>query len=631
MKTSSRRWRHCAWACAWGALTLFLLQGCKPFGTMELSAGRPAYNEVIHQTAINQIFANIIRVYHNEPTLFMDVGEVDAAYTFQGSISGGVSAIGATPHPSGRNVGAFSAGLEYQESPTIRYQPLSGSALIAQISSPMTVDSIASLLNSDWPVLNVLMLAADRLTPGPYAYYSALNTIAELDNYYALGYSATKSPITSVAVDPTSSKGGPAGGGGGQSSAPPPNDSLTIFLATDQLSVNYVRCQPETAVPCPHPRPDRTRKTITPQTVAGDNQAEIQKLQTAEQTVLTLWIRLLKLYRTTQPWGNEWTERKLDRFVAKHTLRDAMEYRRFPKSIELRTVPVAEDGAVVLVKTKTIGRQPEKASTTTTTITTANTTGADGSTTKKNNTDSETNNANTNTNTYTNTITGTAVYYDPDRLPVNRAPPLRLRSGLGIMVQAFQGPAYINMPPEIQSLEKNRGVYDTIVRRDWHKDATYYYTFSLADTETSVNWLNCVQDVSKQASSSSFDPNLCLDPAKADAVLSVNDWLTARDRWRQQPDDVAIQTITAAIKYPNLIADAALATQRRFILIFRSKEEPLAAFTQYQDPHDGVWYYIQPDDDISKFNLSLLLQIMTMQAQAPSPGLTPTISVGGSH
>jgi hypothetical protein len=80
-----------------------------------------------------------------------------------------------------------------------------------------------------------------------------------------------------------------------------------------------------------------------------------------------------------------------------------------------------------------------------------------------------------------------------------------------------------------------------------------------------------------------------------------------------------------------LAADSALAGQRRFMLVFHSQEEPGAAFAKFQDRQDGTWYYIMPDDKISKFNLSLLLQIMTMQAQAPSPPLTPSITVGGSH
>ena len=66
---------------------------------------------------------------------------------------------------------------------------------------------------------------------------------------------------------------------------------------------------------------------------------------------------------------------------------------------------------------------------------------------------------------------------------------------------------------------------------------------------------------------------------------------------------------------------------RRLILVVESAERPANAFVSV--PHNGAWYSIRADDWISKRNLSLISQINTIQAVAPSTApLTPTISVG---
>ena len=53
----------------------------------------------------------------------------------------------------------------FQENPNITYTPLMGQSLVSQITTPITVDALANLINSDWPISSVLGLSADRLTP----------------------------------------------------------------------------------------------------------------------------------------------------------------------------------------------------------------------------------------------------------------------------------------------------------------------------------------------------------------------------------------------------------------------------------------------------------------------------------
>jgi hypothetical protein len=71
------------------------LAGCQLLGPHAISAGRDRYNGIIQSTSMEQTMSNIVRVYNRQPTLFMDVTEVDASQSFQGSLSGGATSIGA--------------------------------------------------------------------------------------------------------------------------------------------------------------------------------------------------------------------------------------------------------------------------------------------------------------------------------------------------------------------------------------------------------------------------------------------------------------------------------------------------------------------------------------------------------
>ena len=76
-----------------GMLSVF--GGCQNVGPTVINQGRDHYNSVIQSTAKEQTLSNIIRVYKNEPTSFMDVTEVDTGTSVSGSVNGGISGIGA--------------------------------------------------------------------------------------------------------------------------------------------------------------------------------------------------------------------------------------------------------------------------------------------------------------------------------------------------------------------------------------------------------------------------------------------------------------------------------------------------------------------------------------------------------
>jgi hypothetical protein len=172
-----------------------LLPACQIFGPNAIQTGRLPYNEVIQRTSKVQTFANIIRARNYEPTAFLDVTQINAGVLAQGIGLGALTNIG-----QGK-LGSVNLSLEYQEAPTIQYQPLTGAALISQLSTPITTASISNLYNSDVPLASLLSLTVDRITPGFYDYASAINALIALESYGAI-------LITAVATESPPAKSG---------------------------------------------------------------------------------------------------------------------------------------------------------------------------------------------------------------------------------------------------------------------------------------------------------------------------------------------------------------------------------------------------------------------------------------
>jgi hypothetical protein len=222
-------------------IAALVLGECGVVGPYSIEHGRTSYNEVIHQTSADQLFLNLIRIHQSEMPLFMDVTEVDASVLIQGAITGGTAGIGATKGTSGGTLAGEVSNVagtgEYQESPVVRYQPLQGQPLIAQVNSPISADSISNLLSS-WSVASVLTFTLDRLTKDYSDYGVAINAIIDLDAYGALIIQATASENSNAKQSTTiKTKDGttvsiPVTSNG---QAQGTNDAITLFFSNKYL------------------------------------------------------------------------------------------------------------------------------------------------------------------------------------------------------------------------------------------------------------------------------------------------------------------------------------------------------------------------------------------------------------
>jgi hypothetical protein len=308
---------------------LACLAGCQLLGPVSIDQGRGRYSNVIQDTTKEQTLANIVRVYNHEPTLFLDVTEVDAVASAGGSITGATTNIGAvggkksTAGTISGQVGSFGGTLQYSETPTIRYQPLLGQPLVAQLVTPVSVEGLGLLYDSYWGVSPLLDFSSAYLTLDLTEFYPALNTIAELYDDGVLELAATKSELAKAKEEKPNS-----------STANTPSGSVTLQMnqkaptssAADSLTIY-----------------------LLPFHAAADLQARRRDLQ--------LWVRLLRIYDGTQPRfppvagcapvlsGDDlknWEAR-----IGAGNDATGLDQARtcLPSSIELRTVPVTHDQA----------------------------------------------------------------------------------------------------------------------------------------------------------------------------------------------------------------------------------------------------------------------------------------------
>lgn len=218
-------------------VVLGVFGGCQMVGPIAIDAGRERYNSIIQSTTKQQAFANIVRVHNNEPTSFMDVTEVDATQTFSGTVNGAATNIGARMGTSGGTlageVGSITPGVTYSESPLIRYVPLVGQGLVEQLVAPINTDALASLLDSEWPILSVLDLSTDFLTLDFDEYGAAINIMAELDYDERIELASTKSDWTKPKNPPSSASD--SGSGNGASKKTPTSastdDALVVYYS----------------------------------------------------------------------------------------------------------------------------------------------------------------------------------------------------------------------------------------------------------------------------------------------------------------------------------------------------------------------------------------------------------------
>lgn len=120
--------------------------GCAVLGPSSIENGRAAYNDALIETNNEQVLAMIVRMRYGEPTGLLAVTSVTANLHIQTSL-GSEFGIGPDSNFEG-NLTPLSAGIAYEENPTVSYAPVQGQKYLREFLSPLPIDVTVLLLAS---------------------------------------------------------------------------------------------------------------------------------------------------------------------------------------------------------------------------------------------------------------------------------------------------------------------------------------------------------------------------------------------------------------------------------------------------------------------------------------------------
>ena len=135
-----------------------LLGGCAYIGPRALEQNRKPYNIAIQSTNDEQMLLNLARLKYRDTPFFLQVSSVATQFVFNPS----ATAKGQLTE-SGPGTLGLTAGIAYEENPTITYAPLQGNEFVERLLAPISLDTILLLYNTGWSVERILRVSVQRM------------------------------------------------------------------------------------------------------------------------------------------------------------------------------------------------------------------------------------------------------------------------------------------------------------------------------------------------------------------------------------------------------------------------------------------------------------------------------------
>ena len=154
---------------------LLLAAGCATSGPVTVRGDRFNFNQVGAQSTNEQILLNIVRLRYGEPIYFVEIGSMLSHYSLAagGKIGGWRNNINTWESPAlnavygqdnvATRLDSWEANLEYSDSPTITYAPLSGDEFASRVMARIPLGTILDLAGSGWDVERLLECCVQRL------------------------------------------------------------------------------------------------------------------------------------------------------------------------------------------------------------------------------------------------------------------------------------------------------------------------------------------------------------------------------------------------------------------------------------------------------------------------------------
>jgi hypothetical protein len=164
--------------CAPGSLVLaaaIVLGGCHSVGPQTVEGDRVDYSTAITESWKQQTLLNVVKLRYADPPVFVDVGQIVAGYSLETAVN--VAAADQNSPLGGGSTFSLGGSGRFTDRPTITYVPLTGSAFINGLITPIPPVSLFSAIQAGWPADAIVRLGIsvingisnEQFTGGGYA------------------------------------------------------------------------------------------------------------------------------------------------------------------------------------------------------------------------------------------------------------------------------------------------------------------------------------------------------------------------------------------------------------------------------------------------------------------------------